>query len=258
MNEESKKEFQPLMDKDAYLAEIERLYLNGLSTVQISIILGPKALNIARNLREIKKRWSRAAARQQALAPTRCGAVYEEAMDGWQRSQVPKNTTTEHLNKEKVVDKTVNRRQDGPGDKTFLQAAVAALKALRQFAPGKEADLTTAKTREMTDGEYLLTLHFLTPEQMEHLSDVQLQKMRKAIEIYRRELDARKREERRKEEQAREERDRQAESAGLHAEQQTDRVGDPRSECANENVASDDKGNSAIESALAAAIAGAG
>ncbi len=63
--------------------------------------------------------------------------VFREAMQGWQRSLDPKTTTTEE---NKTGDKngesarSVTRREQGPGDKAFLQAAVAALKALRRFA----------------------------------------------------------------------------------------------------------------------------
>jgi hypothetical protein len=67
VNEESDKENPPTADKNAYLAKIESLFLEGYSTDQISDLLGPKPLNIARNLREIKKRWARAALRQQCV-----------------------------------------------------------------------------------------------------------------------------------------------------------------------------------------------
>jgi hypothetical protein len=202
MSEEIEKEFPPVFDKNTYLAEIERLFLEGLSSRQIAVKLGESSgLTVGRNLREIKKRWARAAARQQALAPTRCATVYQEAMEGWERSQKSKHTSTEHLNKEKEVDKTINRTQEGPGDKTFLQAAVAALKALRQFAPFKDV-ATPAKTRELTDREYLVMFNCLTQEQMESMPDEQIRRIRTAIENVQAELDAHRRDEERSQDEA--------------------------------------------------------
>jgi hypothetical protein len=179
-------------------------------------MLGTDGYHVGRTLREIRKRWARAAIRQQALAPTQCAAVYNEAMNGWQRSRAPKITSTEQLNKQKEVEKTTNRRAEGPGDKTFLQAAVAALKALRQFAAEKPAGDVPVKTREMTDREYLIVLEILTQEQVDSLSNEQMQRMRAAIEGFRKEVDAMRRKER-------DERERQ-EAAGLDVGEQARRL----------------------------------
>ncbi len=138
MNEVSEEKVPPTTDRLKFLAEIERLYLEGWSNADMAEALGSKPLIVARNLRELKKRWARAAARQKSvLSMTQCATVYREAMDGWRRSQEPKVTTTEQKDPEKEAPKTTTRREEGPGDKTFLQAAVAALKALRQFAAEK-------------------------------------------------------------------------------------------------------------------------
>ena len=208
MNEELEKEKSAAAanntaDKNTFLAEIERLHIQGHPTRKIAEMLGTDGYHVGRNLREIRKRWARAAACQQALAPTQCATVYNEAMNGWQRSQAPKLTSTERLNKEKEVEKTINRRAEGPGDKTFLQAAVAALKALRQFAAEKPPGDVPVKTRDMTDREYLLILNVLTQDQVDGLSDEQLERMRAAIEGFRKEVDALRRKER--EEQERQE-----------------------------------------------------
>ena len=135
MNEGILEKEIPADDRSAYLAEIERLYIAGLPTREIAMKLGRDGNHVGRNLRELKKRWARAAARQKAILPqTQCATIFREAMDGWQRSLKPTVTTTEHRDKEEAIDKTVTRSQEGPGDKTFLMAAVAALKTIRQFA----------------------------------------------------------------------------------------------------------------------------
>src|SRR5271169_584542 len=95
MNEEIEKEIPPPIDKNTFLAEIERLYLLGHPNAEVAEKLGSKPLIVARNLRELKKRWARAAARQRAaLTQTQCAAVFREAMQGWFRSQQPRLTTT--------------------------------------------------------------------------------------------------------------------------------------------------------------------
>jgi hypothetical protein len=216
MSDEFEKEKPAAFDKDTFLAEIERLHIAGYATRRIAEMLGTDGYHVGRNLREIRNRWARAAARQKGpLAQTRCGTVYSEAMNGWRRSQNPKITSTEHLNKEKEVDKTVNRRQEGPGDKTFLQAAVAALKALGQFAD-KQTD-EPPKIRELTDREYLIMFNFHTQEQIENMSDEQLRRIRTAIENVQAELDSHRREEKRREEERQEEERRQAEEPCPHA-----------------------------------------
>ncbi len=200
MSDQIPKEKTAAADKCAFLAEIERLFFEGLSAQEIAETLGHKsAYCVGRNLRELKKRWARAAARQKSvLSQTQCATVYREAMGGWQRSQQAKVTTTEHRGKENEVDKTITRREEGPGDKTFLLAAVSALKALRQFAA--EKDDSPPKPRQMTDREYLIYLEFLTQDQVDRLTDEQLQRMREAMDNLRVELDAMRREEERQRE----------------------------------------------------------
>lgn len=130
MNEETEKEKPLQIDREAYWAENGRLYLEGPKSREIAMKLGQPGLNVGRNLREIKKRWARAATRQDAvLNQTQCATVYCEAMGGWQWSQNPKTTTTEE---NKIGDKSgesarsVIRSEQGPGDKTFLTTAVGA------------------------------------------------------------------------------------------------------------------------------------
>ena len=117
------------------------------------------------------------------LSRTQCAAVFREAMQGWFRSQQPKLTTTEQTNSEDEKVKTTTRRQEGPGDKTFLMAAVAALKAIRQF----DAD-PQAKDRDAGDEVYLAILQLLTPEQVDNLNHVQLQRVRRAVDALERKL----------------------------------------------------------------------
>ena len=194
MNEESENRILPTTDRLKFLAEIERLYLEGWSNADMADALGSKPLIVARNLRELKKRWARAAARQKSvLSLTQCATVYREAMDGWRRSQQPKVTTTEQKDPEKESPKTTTRREEGPGDKTFLQAAVSALKALRQFTADRAEE--PAQKREMTDREYVILMQFLTQEQVDRLDDEQLQRIREAMENLRAEVDASRREE---------------------------------------------------------------
>ena len=171
-------------------AEIERLHIEGLSDQEIADELRQDRRVIGRNLRELKKRWARAAARQHSiLSQTQCAAVYREAMDGWRRSLDPKVTTTEHRDKEDAIDKTIDRRQEGPGDKSFLMAAIGALKALRQFAADEPA-----KPPSGIDAVLVELLNIMTPEQVKELEDDQLQRFRRAVEVRRREIERRRRE----------------------------------------------------------------
>jgi hypothetical protein len=191
VNDEIEKEIPPPFDKNTYLAEIERLYILGYSNAEMSEKLGPKPLCIARNLRELKKRWARAAARQRAvLSQTQCAAVFREAMQGWFRSQQPKLTTTEQTATGDGTVKTTTRRVEGPGDKAFLMAAVAALKALRQFDPAPGA-----KDRDAGDEVYLAVLQLLTPEQVDNLNHVQLQRVRRAVDALEAKVEAHRRQE---------------------------------------------------------------
>jgi hypothetical protein len=185
MSEEIEKEKPPPIDRETYLAEIERLYLAGLKTRQIARKMGRPGLNVGRNLREIKNRWARAAARQRAaLSQTQCAAVFREAMQGWFRSQQPKTTTTKQTSTGNATVKTTTRCAEGPGDKTFLMAAVAALKALRQF------DQPQGKQDDVGDEVYLAILQTMTPEQVDHLKHEELQRIRLAVDRFRAEVDA--------------------------------------------------------------------
>ncbi len=181
MNEDTDKEKSPCLDKNTFLAEIERLYIEGYPTRDIAQLLGVDGNKVGRNLREIKRRWARAAGRQRAvLSQTQSAAVYREAMRGWQNSQQPKLTTTEHRDADGKAVKTTIRRQEGPGDKTFLLAAVSALKTVRQFA----ADLANApKTKDgkPMDAHYLALLQILRPEQLDELDSVQIKNFCAAI-----------------------------------------------------------------------------
>ena len=202
MNEENEKKKPPDIDRETYLAEIERLYIEGRKTREIAKKLGQPGLNVGRNLRELKNRWARAAARQkQALSQTQCAAVFREAMQGWFRSQQPRLTTTEQTNAEDEKVKTTTRRQEGPGDKTFLLAAVAALKALRQFdaAPG-------TKDRDAGDAVYLAILQTMTEEQVDNLKHEELQRVRRAVDALQAKIEAHRRQEG----------DGQEEPAGIH------------------------------------------
>ena len=203
MNEEIEKEIPPPIDKTHSSAEIERLYILGHSNAEIAERLGPKPLIVARNLRELKKRWARAAARQRAaLSQTQCAAVFREAMQGWFRSQQPRLTTTEQTSTDNETVKTTTRQEEGPGDKTFLMAAVAALKALRQFDAALEA-----KDRDVGDAVYLAILQPLTPEQVDNLNHVQLQRVRRAVDALEAKVEAARGQEA----------GRQGDPAGLHA-----------------------------------------
>jgi hypothetical protein len=211
-------------DKSTFLAEIERLFIAGYRTRRIAEMLGADGYRVGRNLREIRKRWVRAGERQRDLAPTRCATVYEQAMDGWQRSQLPKQTTTNHSPTKAENAKTVTRREEGPGDKTFLQAAVSALKALRQFV-GENED-SPPKTRQMTDRDYLILLRFLTQEQVDRLDDEQLARIREAMENLRAEVDAARREEEIRKEESSEVDSGSVDPAGLPASDQVEVPGE--------------------------------
>ena len=187
MNETETKE-NSAGDLTRLRSDIDRLFQEGYSNQEMADELNRDCRVIARNLRELKKRWARAAARQKSvLSQTQCATVYREAMDGWRRSQNPKLTTTEQKDPEKEAPKTTTRRSEGPGDKTFLQAAVAALKALRQFAADSPPGSPAAATG---DAEYLALLQVLTPEQLENLNHEQLRRIRSAVDAFRSEVDA--------------------------------------------------------------------
>ncbi len=189
MSDEIQKENRPCLDRSTFLAEIERLYVEGYPTRQIAQLLHEDGNKVGRNLREIKRRWARAAGRQRAaLAQTQCAAVYREAVSGWRCSQQPRLTTTEHRDDDGKVVKTIVRRQEGPGDKTFLLAAVGALKTLRQFAQA-QAGSASEKDHDAGDPMYLAILQTLTPEQVDRLTHEQLQRVRLAVDRFRAEVD---------------------------------------------------------------------
>jgi len=180
MNKEIDKEKTPSLDRMTFLAEIERLYLEGYPTREIAQLLGEDGNKVGRNLREIRRRWACAARRQRTvLSQTQCAAVYREAMSGWRRSQEPKFTTTEHHDANGDAVKTTTRRQEGPGDKAFLQAALGALKNLRQFAAEPASD--SAKDGKPTDLHYMALLEILTPEQLDRLDADQIRAFRAAL-----------------------------------------------------------------------------
>jgi hypothetical protein len=106
-------------------------------------------------------------------------------------------------------------------------AAVAALNALRQFAPGTETGLAADKPHETTNQEYLLTLHFLTEEQLHGLSNHQLSKLRIALENFEVECDANRREGKSS----------QAETALCNSIRLAEDSGDTSDQCKNENRA---------------------
>ncbi len=188
MNEDTDKEKSPCLDKNTFLAEIERLYIEGYPTRDIAQLLGVDGNKVGRNLREIKRRWARAAGRQRAaLSQTQCAAVYREAMLGWQKSQQPKLTTTEHRDADGKAVKTAIRRQEGPGDKTFLLAAVSALKTVRQFAADR-ANAPLTKDGKPIDEYRLALLQIIRPEQVEMLDSDQRRDFRESLKRIRAEM----------------------------------------------------------------------
>jgi hypothetical protein len=193
MNEEARKKSLAGDGKKRFLADIERLYLEGVRNDQIAASLDSTPLVVARNLREIKKRWKLAAARQRhVLSLTQCATVYREAMDGWQRSQEPRCTTTEE---QKSDDgKIVTRRAEGPGDKAFLMTAVGALKTLRHIAAEEKPDARNVKNGPSDDEIRIALLQVLEQHQVDDLNHEQIQQFRHAIEQRKRELDEQKRE----------------------------------------------------------------
>ena len=62
MSNELEKEKSAVADKTALVAEIERLHIAGHPTRKIAEMLGTDGYHVGRNLREIRKRWARAAA----------------------------------------------------------------------------------------------------------------------------------------------------------------------------------------------------
>jgi predicted phage terminase large subunit-like protein len=189
---ESKTNEKSTPEKRRFLASLERLFLEGFTPFQIADELGEDRRIVSRNLREIKKRWARAAARQNAvLNQTQCATVYREAMDGWQRSQNPKTTTTEENktgDKSGESDCTVTRSEQGPGDKTFLATAVGALKALRRFAAEPKAAPASGAARSVANALLVDLLQIMTQEQANELSHEQVHSFRQAIDARRREL----------------------------------------------------------------------
>ena len=53
MNDETQKENRPSLDRNAFLAEIERLYVEGYPTREIAQLLGEDGNKVGRNLREL-------------------------------------------------------------------------------------------------------------------------------------------------------------------------------------------------------------
>ena len=157
--------------------DIERLWLEGLTTHEIAAALGMDPRSVGQNLRALRNRRARAAARQQeVVAMTQCATIVREAMEAWERSKKPKVTTTVEEKDGQPV-RTVTREVEGPGDKGFLLAALNALKTLRRFAPEKPP-----KTTEQVDVELVELLQILTPEQVERFTRAQLTRCRQAVD----------------------------------------------------------------------------
>ena len=114
-------------------------------------------------------------------------------MSGWRRSQLPKLTTTEHRDAKGNPVKTTIRRQEGPGDKTFLLAAASALKTLRQFAAEPNAAEPSGDARSVVNALLVDLLQIMTPEQANNLTHEQVLQFRAAIDARRKELHERRR-----------------------------------------------------------------
>jgi DNA-binding CsgD family transcriptional regulator len=167
--------------------EIEKLWLSGHSTKEIAEKLGGTPLSVARNLREVRRRWDRAAQRQQIAQTPRHIAIYQEAMDAWQRSQRTKTTTTKQYQEDGPVKVTV-READSVGDTRFLRTAMSALKALDQLAD-KRAAAPPRGAKKTHDVNKLVVsmVNLLTPEQLQRLDAEQIVACREAAESVERE-----------------------------------------------------------------------
>ena len=163
-------------DARARIEEIEQLYTAGLSTYDIADALTLRPRDVGRNLREIRKRHQRAARRAEILAVGQCAAIQREAMDGWRRSQVPKQAVTIRR-KSGEPDIVTTRTENRPGTGAFLNTALRAMKQLRQIA-GEES----AKPRKAGDATRLAMLEVLTPTQAAALTPDQVQQFRVALD----------------------------------------------------------------------------
>ncbi len=164
-------------DAHARIEEIEQLYIAGLTTYDIAEALGLRPRDVGRNLREIRKRYQRAARRQtQALAVSQCAAIQREAMEGWRRSQEQKRAVTTRR-KSGEADVVTTRTEDRPGNNAFLNTALRAMKQLRQIA--EEAP---AVPRQASDAACLAILEVLTPEQVSILTRDQVRRFSTALD----------------------------------------------------------------------------
>jgi hypothetical protein len=167
-------------DAHARIEEIEQLYTAGYTTYQIAERLNLRPRDVGRNLRETRKRYQRAARRQtEILAVGQCAAIHSEAMEGWRRSQESKLAiTTRRKNGEE--DTVTTRAENRPGNATFLNTALRAVKQLRQIAA--EAP---AAPRKASDAVRLALLDVLTPKQFATLDPDQLQSFRTSLDRWR-------------------------------------------------------------------------
>jgi hypothetical protein len=164
-------------DARARVEEIEQLYAAGYSTYDIATRLELRPRDVGRNLREVRKRHQRAARRQtEIMAVGQCAAIQREAMEGWRRSQEPKQAVTTRR-KSGEADVVTTRTEDRGGNCSFLNTALRAMKQLRQFAG--EAP---AAARPASDAVRLALLEVLTPAQAAALKPQQVQQFRTALD----------------------------------------------------------------------------
>src|SRR5438132_1224224 len=115
-------------DAHARTEEIEQLYTAGFSTYDIAYKLTLRPRDVGRNLREIRKRYQRAARRQtQIMAVGQCAAIHREAIVGWRRSQEPKRAVTTRR-KSGEADVVTTRTENRPGNGSLLNTALRAMK----------------------------------------------------------------------------------------------------------------------------------
>ena len=155
--------------------DIERLWLEGLSTHEIADALGIDPRSVGQNLRALRNRRKRAAARplQEVVTMTQCATIFREAMDGWERSQQPKCTKTEERkNVRSHQDRDACREVQGPrrqGASCFAAAQCVA-KRLRHLRSRETAQVGRTG-RYRTCGDFA---DILTPERAERFTHAQL------------------------------------------------------------------------------------
>ena len=166
-----------LSEAHARIEEIEQLYTAGLSTYDIAYKLNLRPRDVGRNLREIRKRYQRAARRQtRAFAVGQCAAIQSEAMEGWRRSQESKLAVTIRR-KSGEPDVVTTRTENRPGNASFLNTALRAMKQLRDIAAEAPAE-----PRKAIDAARVALLEVLTPAQVASLAPEQIQQFRTALD----------------------------------------------------------------------------